>query len=411
MKRLALLCGAGISIPVGMPKTQDITYLVLSENDIARHTDMSYYLDDRGEEGEPSAIDRDSPRRVRAFLDILKRECDRFYHCDKTDEENADSYETFGKHVTNYEDLYYLAEQIHDCDTHEFENPAIQPLIDKLLGMDEVKRILAQGAGLHHDEWDFGRLHSETCGYIRSVVSSQLSRKPENLDRLKVLCDACQDGDFSGVDIYTLNHDTVLEELLEVSGINYADGFSEPVNEVRYWDPQLLDDPRTPVHIHKLHGGADWYRFGAPGGTSQLGIATCSDWNHTKSPEGDLQWRDPFPEMLMGTFNKLMNYTSGLYAELYCRFILKLKEVDRLVIAGYGFGDKGINEHVLKWVVEPGHKAVVIEPNTQTFDLTARGAVRKHWKKLRDDGKLLHMKKGIEETTWGEICEHLDILM
>ena len=397
MKRLALLCGAGISIPVGMPKTQDITALVLSGKNVARHTDTTYCFHEAGDEDEFSAIDRDSPARVCAFLDILKRECDRFYCRDKSD--------LFGKHTTNYEDLYYLAVQIRDSDTHEFENPGIQPFIDKLLAMNEVERILAQGC---HNEWDFGELHSETCGYIRGVVSSQLSRKPKGLDRLNAICDACQERGSDGVDVYTLNHDRVLEEAFEASGVDYTDGFSKPVNQVRYWDPGLLDDPGKPVRIHKLHGAVDWYWFSSGSSVGRLGIATGPDLYHTNSPEGELQRPGPFPEMLIGTFNKLMSYSAGLYSELHCRFFSRLNEVDRLAIAGYGFGDKGINERLLTWVAQPGNKAVVIEPCPDTLNLYARGAVRRHWKDFRDAGRLIHIEKGIEKTTWNEIRGHLD---
>lgn len=408
MKRLALLCGAGISVPVGMPRTQDITSIVLSGKNIARHTDMTYYPHEPIDDDKFSAIDRESPARVCAFLDILKRECDRFYRCDKSDQENKWWYKSFGKHTTNYEDLYYLAVQLHDSDTHEFENPAVQPFIEKLLGMDNVKRIMAGEDEYSSDPWGIAKLLLETCNYIRSIASTLLNSRPKTLDPLKTICDACEDRRFVRVDVYTLNHDNVLEAALLDSGIGYADGFSEPINEVRYWEPRLLDSQNARVCILKLHGGVNWYWFTPPGRLGRLGIPVCRDIDHTISPEGVMQRASALPDMLMGTFNKLMSYTVGPYVDLHLRFFTRLNEVDKLVIVGYGFGDKGINQRVLTWLAEPDHKAVVIEPNPDTLNLYARGAVRMNWKYLRDAGKLVHIEKGIQETTWEEIRGHLE---
>ena len=42
----------------------------------------------------------------------------------------------YGKHKfkvnINYEDLYYMTRQIYDSQAGEYDNPAIQPLVDKI---------------------------------------------------------------------------------------------------------------------------------------------------------------------------------------------------------------------------------------------------------------------------------------
>ena len=42
--RLAFLCGAGLSIPVGMPSTREITEKILRGDGVARHTNSNYYF-------------------------------------------------------------------------------------------------------------------------------------------------------------------------------------------------------------------------------------------------------------------------------------------------------------------------------------------------------------------------------
>ena len=49
------------------------------------------------------------------------------------------------------------------------------------------------------------------------------------------------------------------------------------------------------------------------------------------------------PEMLIGTFDKMLEYTMGIYADLFAGFRAGLRRLDILVISGYSFSDKGVN--------------------------------------------------------------------
>jgi len=54
--------------------------------------------------------------------------------------------------------------------------------------------------------------------------------------------------------------------------------------------------------------------------------------------------------MLVGGFNKILNYTGGVFADLFCAFRSALYRTTELVISGYGFGDKGVNRAIIEWL-------------------------------------------------------------
>jgi hypothetical protein len=215
------------------------------------------------------------------------------------------------------------------------------------------------------------------------------------LDSLK---DACLDGQLSSVDIFTLNHDIVLERCLSRNGIQVADGFDEPVNDVRHWDPDLLEGRSSKVRLLKLHGSVDWFLY----------RPYVRDWRVARIPLG-LDPHDALnptaksrPELLVGTFNKMLQYTSRIYADLHCQFHYSLRHSQRLVICGYGFGDKGINTGIAEWIDSlSDHKIIMVEPNPAELKGRARPAIVKYW------DELTIIPKGIEETSWHEIRDRL----
>ncbi len=111
--KVAFLFGAGTSNAVGMPKTQDITEKILSGNGFIRHTDGNYYFQQRlSSSSDPYII------KITPYISLLHNEAKRYYH-------SRDS--------INYEDICYLAAQMRDSETREFDNPAVQLLIDKIV--------------------------------------------------------------------------------------------------------------------------------------------------------------------------------------------------------------------------------------------------------------------------------------
>ena len=74
------------------------------------------------------------------------------------------------------------------------------------------------------------------------------------------------------------------------------------------------------------------------------------------------------PMLLVGTYNKMRHYTSGIYADLYFELRRALRETERLIVCGYGFGDKGINRQLIEWADSADQKQrimVVIHRDTR----------------------------------------------
>ncbi|MBI5841469.1 MAG: hypothetical protein HZB19_15360 [Chloroflexi bacterium] len=167
-EKIVFLFGSGISIPAELPSTEDITQILLRGEGIVRATDGTYYLGDS--QSGYNLTDEYVPR-VKAFLERIKLEIDAFYPEDS--------------HETNYEDFYYMASQIRDCEDGEYDNPAIKPLIDKIY--PDIKPLLDKRENDTHYDWTLLDLAAESANCIRDVVWRCLLRVSKRLDHLQLI--------------------------------------------------------------------------------------------------------------------------------------------------------------------------------------------------------------------------------
>lgn len=359
--KIAFLLGSGASREAGMPSTSEITSAVESGTNVVRHTDGVYRF------GGPDYLrGRTDPilALTRALFDEIGA-----YYADRR------------SHPVNYENCCYVATQFYDTESGEFDNPAIKPLIDKL--RSTMPAHLSSPA-------DRVQIFREAKHYIHDVVWGMLARKPSNLDHLSILVDAASDSDVQGIDFFTLNHDIVLERALKARGVTFCDGFGEPVENVRYWDTDLLAD-NDQIRLCKLHGSIDWFWFHPK---RRVGI----------SLDGDLFDTPGRPELLVGTFNKMHQYTTSIFADLHCHFHQTLRLVSSLICCGYGFGDKGINTKLVEWInSDPAKKLLIVHGDRFSLMECSRGAVANHWQAWEAQGKLRFIEKWIEQTTWAEL--------
>lgn len=395
LDQLSFLLGSGISFPADFPSVGKLTNLILSGNDIRRHTNEIYSFGKPLYEGFP---DEYVPR-VTGFLNRLKTEIDSYYLYQNS-------------RLTDYEDLYYLAAQVRDSELHEYDNPAVQPLIDKIL--PEIKPLLEAKDSEKRRKFDLHELADEATNYIRDAVWHSLTKEPTRLDHLRCIRDACSDNAFSRVYIHTLNHDTILERYLSQNKtIQVIDGFSTPQSGMRYWNPDSFENDTCKVRLVKLHGSVNWFRFRpqASGDWSNEYTAIPLKWDfwYSKDSKGNLQWPvDGRPMFLAGTFNKMLDYDSGVYADLHYQFYRSLKETPILIVSGYGFRDKGVNRKIVEWFYSSNkHRIIIIHPNESTLLASARESIANkldEWLKTRRVGII---PKPIEEASWEEVSTYL----
>jgi hypothetical protein len=382
-KDLAFLFGSGISIPAGLPSTSGITERVLSGKDVSRHTSTIYY------NGPPmfGSPDEYIPK-VNVFLKRLKSEIDIYYSYDR-------------KRIINYEDLYSLASQIHDSESKNYDNPAIFSFIKQILA--DSKDILSTTPYIPEHRWSLIDLSSEVTNYIRDIVLLEMAIQPKKLEYLNFIIDAVKDSYFNRKRFFTLNHDVLLESLFNKYSISFIDGFDQPVSQLRRWNPKLFESNQVSVYLLKLHGSINWY-FLEEDGSYTLSTPLNEFWqnNPRVNPLEDR------PEILVGTLNKILQYSNPIYLDLQCSFNRLLNHSAKLIVSGYSFGDKAINSRIIQWLDSlPSRKIIIIHPDPNYLLEHVRNAIRISWHRWLDDKKLFILQKSVEETNWDELKKML----
>jgi hypothetical protein len=392
--KITFLLGAGTSIPAQMPSTEDITNKILCGKCIKRHSSGNYSCDLPSNFGFP---DEYVPRILK-LLRTIKIEIDNYY-------------KNSSRFFTNYEDIYYVTSQIEDSESGKYDNPIVQPFIDKIL--PRIQQLFSSKKSDIKQSWRLQEIANEATNYIRDIVWHMLSNNVCCLDYLSCLKDSCLDNQLSNIDIFTLNHDKIIEKYLSQNKIRFDDGFDEPINGVRYWNPDLFESHQLKVRLFKLHGSINWFKFRPDGGNwdqESIGIPLDSDINHTKNKNGQLQMPiDGRPMFLAGTFNKMLEYTSGIYFVLHYQFYRSLQYAKRLIVCGYGFGDKGINTRIIEWIYSTKqNKIIIIHPRPEDLKDRARGAISNKWEEWINDKRLFIISKKIEETSWQDIKDSFE---
>lgn len=386
LPRIAFLLGAGASIPAKMPKTDEITKRVLSCTNIGRHTDGSYHLDYN------YGTSKQYLKRIQVMIGLLKEEVSRFYS-QRKDDDNP---------LFNYEDIYYLARQIKDYSEGAQDNPAILSFIERILPSIEPHF----GGTIEETikKWTLWDISRETVHYIRDVVRGVLKKEPEELNYLSFIREAWKA--CKPIDIFTLNHDTVIERYLKKESIPFVDGFGKENGGVRHWDPSLFENGVKQVRLLKLHGAVNWFLYRPNTGTvldDKICINDGYSWNaegHT--PHGGRS------EILIGTYNKMIDYANEVFIDLRHMFYQSLLSTNHVVVCGYSFSDHGINKMLDSWIKLSDRRLVVIDPGAEVFkNRTSRrveSRIVECWDELKLRGVLKCIPKGIENVCWEEMA-------
>ena len=427
--RIAFLFGAGVSYAAGAPSTLDITDVVVKgkyKKYLMVENCSDYYLDlyDKhyhGNEIFPPHVEilQRGVNEIRPFIKVLKKLVVENYSPRK---------------LVNYEEIFYLAAQIEDAISDEHDNPALLPIVKRLNRYEDFR------------ELGVGYFSGKSCDYIRGVVKSLLFNIPSTTKKFLDVKKSIQSlaveslNRFKVVDVFSLNHDRLFEMALsESADLNQnQDGFSiygfvaHDYGSLR-WDQKQFDQDAFSILLYKLHGSVDWFKLykGAFGPI----IIPPSEENSLNSFWSDSRYRDlNYRVFLVGTFNKMLEYSHGIFSDLHCHFRERLYGVNHLIISGYGFADKGINSDILEWFSRNSKNiAIVIHPNPVDLKLTARPGARR-WlfpETIEDDCRQMDdmlfgntnaqitprppksnrnpiiIKKGIERVNWEEIKEHL----
>ncbi len=387
---IAMILGAGTSEAAGFPSVQDLTDLVVSGRGVTRHGDGCFYLSG-GEEPKTA--------EVRLPMSMVKR-----LH------EEAETYlSTFVDRKANYEDIYFLARQALDNELGETENPALRLFVERLRAnwLSLTHTAMERGeAAVHTTEPvvpdDLGGLLWETCNYIADVVRRSLLRyrpEPDRVRQLNAVEYACKA--FNVTCISTLCHETHVEAFLKDRNVALADGFSDGEDEISPWNGDLISEAKVP--FLKLHGSVDWYRYR----DGKVRRIPPDLYPQRIEVDGAFLYAEDIPRMLLiGSFNKLSDNGSGIFRELRHCFRSTIGKANTMVVCGYGFGDRGVNNELIDWYAgREGRRFVIVHPEPDHLAENVHAALRIHWETWQKADAVSIIEKRFEDIEAPEFVE------
>jgi len=118
---------------------------------------------------------------------------------------------------------------------------------------------------------------------------------------------------------------------------------------------------------------------------------------------------DRRPVMLIGTFDKIEQYSHDIFGQLSCEFRRVLATSTALLVCGYGFRDKGINNQIIEWLYSSrSRRLVVIHPSPVDLAKSARPAIGRGLGEWEKAGILRLVAKGVQDVSADDVAASLD---
>lgn len=402
MKHFSFLLGSGFSIPDGYPSTTQLNERLKTINaaELKIHTSMSARFLSKGEVDLNPWSGKEDKLFVQRFLEFYNDQI------------------LQGKEF-HYEDFYDYYKALHRTGT-------LDEKCQKFF--DEFRRESGQ-------EYDHHNLLMNFNYTFNQLVYRQLYRWPEQVsfendcepnysEFLNLLAELKKD---YKIHLHSLNHDLLLEKLSHsfTIGNNFSDGFEE-IGSLFYGDHhhsvkvgdnfitkvvhpvrlrRFSDEFSKQFCLYKLHGSVDNYDFNFENKEYTMikvpfGIQTESIRKEYFNKEGKRDYYVDYfqitPDFLSGTSTKVLSYDRGAYYKsLFNHFIDNLIESKHLIVIGYGFGDKKINEYLVEaFLVDTSKKMIVID-------------IRKPESELLDYKNVRFIEKSISSVTREEIYDQM----
>ena len=231
-------------------------------------------------------------------------------------------------------------------------------------------------------EWLVSRLRcaifSECALSLPESVGTEI---PPHLPFLAKL--VARDSNLGRAHLFTLNYDTLMEQALELLGIQYVDGYSGRA-EARF-DPSVYGlDVYYPgdvtegrvrrfdkfLHLYKLHGSIHWYERNGEMRARHPNLREILPYR-TLDPDAKSEAlrKSPLGKSvgILPTANKFSQTLSMPYAHLFRSFQIRLAAPQTfLLILGYGFGDEHVNRIIENALINPSLVMLVVEPNAES---------------------------------------------
>lgn len=380
-RRILFLLGAGASIPAQYPSTLEITDAVFADRNIFYQTDNTFVL----------AV-------LKLFRDDVQMNYEDVYgNIVKVRHERGRAYSPFAEVVKQYDRLIQV-----------LLSQAKDDLMKDLSGPEDV--------------------YSDALDYIRDVVRSIIwnAREESNVqsEDLVLYADLLNCSYVGGLDLFTLNHDTLLEDYFSSRKCDFVDGFEPSSDMHACWSSSLLSDDSKKVRIYKLHGSVNWFwlyyeaptenQMNATGngftGEQSIGppfLCKVHDVNEArrldcwKDKDGkEVSIENKHLGFLVGSENKYYSYTSAPYLNLMNQFQEQLEKHNKIVIIGYGWGDRAINHILQEWARSDQSREIMLITSGDEWRYQI-GCPRSRIKYVKNEG--------LESVNPNEILQFLEV--
>lgn len=387
--------GSGVSYKTGLPSTKEITESLLN-GEWWRHTDSNFYP---GKQNNLYFERTDITPKIQKFLEYIKQYCDKYLKPRGIDE-------------SNYENIYYIINQLHNELSYESDNPALKPFINYLnKELDFSNNPDFAELDIQVDFKDFCWRAEDfiNCVIWHSVYTKNL------IQGFDLINEIIENKNFDKIDIVTLNHDLLIERYLSENKIEFCDGFSEPDGDYCYFIPDTYRETSKQVRLIKLHGSINWYRlrhFNKETNTTiDFYIKLLSGKDHWRvyNSKGELfgNTMEAYPIFLTGTMNKLSDYNFGIVRSVHLRYDEILEKHNTIVMSGYGWNDKGINGRLQEWIMTSDEKKIILLHEDPESIKKSRSFMWHRFDDLVKWGRLIPVKKWMSDTKLSDIEKHI----
>jgi len=300
---------------------------------------------------------------------------------------------------TTYEDLFYLVEQMEINGTGLKADVTVEAFADLvrrrggsfLDGKNEIEQAV-----------EVFNLAVDARRYIEQKVFSLLyTTEVRGLDLVIELATSPL---ISNLSIVTLNHDTLIEQVLARNKMNYVDGFGSPDGDVRWFEDKFPNNSK--VRLIKLHGSISWW---GQGGDKVLQPVNITDnlpieWRTKKRASiSDIR---SVPSFLTG-MGKVYSYSRGIFADQHYRYLQLLHNDNLMVMSGYGWGDIPINFQLQNWLARSSSNTLILLHQDPKGLINNSLELRHIFDYYTKRKQIITLKKWLSETSFSEIKNFL----
>lgn len=349
-KHLTIILGAGFSANAGMPTANDIAEKFnrdLKEKLLSASSSEWFWIDNKDETFiHNGKLNYDYLAYSYVFDELVKK-----YVSEKGD-------------FIYYEDFYqYIIDNFENPNWVEnlFETAKESLLKDKPFFLEDKNAEYYESYLFAFEHKQFSKVSAILNYLIGDILAIIPKQNEEIIEIYKGFINYVSS--FEEVDIFTLNHDMLLEHLFDINGINYSKGFNienSPIVHNHNAVPYFNNEFKERIRIHKLHGSLDFYQFryyikkgmfSQPTDKVDYYMTTNYSVKHnsqlinpeTKELLQDYNF-DIVPKFITGTRKTEIIKNDILYKKLFENFENVIANSNNLLISGYSFSDEHLNE-------------------------------------------------------------------